>query len=101
MSACEEIDIVRSGKIVRNAFKLFANTLNMNVNGSAVAVVIKSPNLVEELISREHPVRVAGEMIKKLKLFRRSVNLFALDSELIVCQIYRKVVVGNLLYLAF
>ena len=44
--------------LVRNALKLFAESLYVNVNRSRVAEVIKSPYLVKKLIAGENAVAV-------------------------------------------
>ena len=39
----------------------------MDVDGAAVAEIIKAPDLVEQLIAREDAVRAGGQMVKKLQ----------------------------------
>ena len=40
----------------RDPLKLLPQALDVNINRSGVAEVIKAPDLIEELISRKHPI---------------------------------------------
>ena len=68
---------------VGHALKLFAQTLDVNVNGAAVAEVIKAPNLVKKLIAREYAVVVGGKEVEELELLGGNVNRFAVELELV------------------
>ena len=83
--------------LVRNALKLFAQTLYMNVNGSRISVVVEAPDLVEKLVSRKDPVGIAREVVDKLHLLGGSVDLFAVYAKLVICQVDRELVVMNFL----
>ena len=41
--------------LVRHALELFAQALDMHVDGAAVAEIVKAPDLVEQLIARDRP----------------------------------------------
>ena len=44
--------------LVRHALQLFAESLDVHVNGTRVAEIIESPNLVEKLIASENAIAV-------------------------------------------
>ena len=69
--------------LIAHALKLFAKALNMYVNCSGVTQIIKSPNLVKELISCENTVSVVGEEIEKLQLLWRNVYWLTAELKLI------------------
>ena len=63
--------------------KLFAESLDMYVNSSRVAEVVKAPNLVKKLVAGEHSVVVGCEEIEKFKFFGRNVNRLSAELEFI------------------
>jgi hypothetical protein len=66
------------------AFKLFAEALYMYVNGTRVAEIVKSPNLIKKLVSGEHAIIVRREEIKKLELLRGDINALTVELKLIL-----------------
>lgn len=54
----------------------------MDVDGMAVAEIIKSPDLVEQLVAREDAVRAGREMEQKLHFLGRRLDALAVDDEL-------------------
>ena len=71
----------------------------MHVYGAGIAVIIKAPHFVEELVACEDAVRVRGEMIDELHFLRRSVNLDALDLEFIICKVDGEILIVNFFHL--
>ena len=71
---------------VADALQLFAQALDVNVDRSRVAEVIKSPDLIKQLVARENPVVIRRKEVKKLKLFRRDLLNLALDFQLIFAE---------------
>ena len=51
---------------IGNALKLFAQTLNVNVNGSGVTEVVESPNLIKKLVASENSVAVGCKEVEEL-----------------------------------
>ena len=47
----------------------------MHVHRARVAEVVEAPHLVKELVARVDAVRRGGEVIEKLQLFGRRVDL--------------------------
>ena len=71
----------------------------MHVNRSGITVIIKAPNLIQQLIPRVNPVRVACQVINKLKLLRRRVYFNAVYLKLIICKVYAQLIIPYLVYL--
>ncbi len=69
----------------------------MYVYGTAVAVVFKAPDLIEQLIAREYLVRIGREVIQQLQLLGRCVDLLAVDDQLIVGQVDHELVPADFL----
>ena len=69
--------------LITYTFKLFSESLDVNVNCSGVAEVIKAPYLIKKLISCEHAVVIRCKEVKKLKLLRRNVYSFTLKLKLV------------------
>ena len=68
---------------VRYACKLFAQALDMYVNGTRVTEIVKSPDLVKKLIACKYSVIVGSKEIEKLKLLGGNVDIFAAELELV------------------
>ena len=60
--------------LVGNALELLTKTLDMNVDGTGVTVILKAPDLIKELVSCINSVGVGSEVEQKLKLLGRSVK---------------------------
>ena len=58
----------------------------MNVYRSGVAEIIKSPNLIEELIAGKNVIVIRCEEIKQLQLLRRNIDRFSAKLQLIFLQ---------------
>ena len=69
---------------ITDAFQLFPQPLNVDIDGARITVIIKAPHLVEQLITGENTVWIAGEVIDQFKLCGRRVNLLAVYAQLIV-----------------
>ena len=53
----------------------------MDIDGAAVAEIIKAPDLVEQLIAREDAVRAGGQMVKEFHLLGRRFDALAVNDE--------------------
>ena len=71
----------------------------MHVDGAAVAEIVEAPDLVEQLVAGIDAVRRGGEVIEKLHLLGRRVDLLAVDDELVGIEIDDELVIGELLAL--
>ena len=64
--------------------KLLSESLDMNINCSGVAEVIKAPYLVKKLISCKHAIVIRCKEVKQLELLRRNINSLTLELKLIL-----------------
>ena len=71
---------------VARTLKLFAKTLDVNVNRSGVAEIVEAPNLVEKLVSCEYAVVVGSEEVEKLQLLGGDVDGTSLKLKLILLE---------------
>ena len=55
--------------------QLFAQSLDMDVHRSGIAKVIVAPDLLQKLLAGENHARMAGQIVQKLQLLRRHVQL--------------------------
>ena len=85
--------------LVRNIFKLFTKTLDMNVDSTGVAVILKATYLVKKLISCINTVRVGSEVEEEFKLLRRCIHNLSVNTKLISCHIDNELVIADFLYL--
>ena len=53
--------------LIADTFQFFPQALDVHINGARVAVIIKAPHFVEQLVAGENAVWIAGEMIDQLK----------------------------------
>ena len=90
-----------------SVFELFAQTLDVNVDRSAVAEIVEAPDLVKKLVARENAVVVGGEEVNKLKLSGRKINRLAANLKLVfaerdlkVIELYKLAVGGIMLSIA-
>ena len=54
----------------------------MDVDRPGVAVVLKAPDLVQQLVAGVNPVGVGSEVEEQLQLFGRGIDDLAVDFEL-------------------
>lgn len=70
--------------IVRNSriyLDLFAQTPDMDIHGPGITRIVIPPNSVQQVFSALYFVRMEYEQFQQVKLFRRQVNLFAVDMD--------------------
>src|SRR3989449_6964996 len=65
-------DVRRRGGIILN---LLPQPADVHVDGSRTAVVVVSPDMLEEEVAGKHPVGVADQEPQQLKFLRRQIDL--------------------------
>ena len=69
----------------------------MDIHGTAVAEIIKSPYLVQQLVAGIHPVGGGCQMVQKLQLLGRRVDLLPVHRQLVGVQVDLQLVEYQLL----
>jgi len=64
----------------------------MHINGAAVAVILKAPHLVQQLVTGVDAVRVGGQTVQQFQLLGGSLHHLALDPQLIAVHVQTQVV---------
>ena len=67
----------------------------MYVDGAGIAVVFKTPYLVQQLVAGEYPVGMAGQIIQKLQFLGRRVHYLAVHLQLIARQVHRELIIAD------
>src|SRR2546422_8537549 len=65
-------DVRRRGGII---FNLLPQPADVHVDGARAAVVVVSPDMLEEEVAGKHPVGVADQEPQQLEFLRRQVDL--------------------------
>ena len=60
--------------LVGHAVKLLAKSLDVYVNGSGVAEVVKAPYLIKKLVACEYAVVIGCEEVEEFKLLGGNIN---------------------------
>ena len=64
----------------------------MDIDGAAVAVVLKAPHLVQQLVAGVNTVGVGGQAVQQLQLLGGSLHHLALDPQLVAVHVQPQVV---------
>ena len=64
----------------------------MHIDGAAVAVILKAPHLVQQLVAGVDAVRVGGQTVQQFQLLGGSLHHLALDPQLIAVHVQTQVV---------
>ena len=64
----------------------------MDVDRAGVAVILKAPDLVQQLVAGVDAVRVTGQAGQQLQLLRRGLNDLALDLQFIAVHVKVQIV---------
>ena len=86
----EELELIANAPngfenpLITYTLKLFSESLDVNVNSSRVAEVIKAPYLIKKLISCEHAVVIRCEEIEQLELLGGDIHSLTLKLKLVL-----------------
>src|SRR3989442_3692290 len=73
-------DVCRRGGII---FNLLPQPADVHVDGARAAVVVVSPDMLEEEVAGKHPVGVADQEAPQIQILRRQVDFPAVQHYLL------------------